>query len=491
MKQVCQFLDKKKGLMTMYNFRFVICAMMMWIFIHAAFVAAVETPIEGGNGVQQSAAVGQGLVEPGNLDLETAILAALSKNPTIGAAIARVQQAKQRVVQARSGYFPRVDATGSAARVKLSETDYQTSRLTAQFIGPSAQTDNPEDHFNIGISASYTLFDGFERKFRNAAARYGEAASTAALEDTRRLMASTVAASFLGAQLALENVYIAKADEDFNHRLLEEAQIKHRVGTGTLSDVLNFQVRMNQAVTNRINQENDYYARLYSLAALMGLSDARPTDDTRPIRLDTLRPDDLIRPDAESLVRQAVDTRPDLSRMRADLQQAEVSVGIARADYYPTVSLSGAWTGERIEDPGFKEDDFGNRVQLNLSYNLFSGGLTRAGVFEAEERKIEVDKNLQNQVLVAASEVRTAVTGVLSAQTQVTLQQENAALVTQTRDLVEKEYRAGQGSLVRLNEAQRDLTNAQGQLALAMVALRQAWIELETRSGPVPSRYLP
>ena len=48
---------------------------------------------------------------------------------------------------------------------------------------------------------------------------------------------------------------------------------------------------------------------------------------------------------------------------------------------------------------------------------------------------------------------------------------------------LEKEYRAGQGSLVRLNEAQRDLTSQQGRLALARVALRLAWHNLRTATA--------
>jgi outer membrane protein len=91
--------------------------------------------------------------------------------------------------------------------------------------------------------------------------------------------------------------------------------------------------------------------------------------------------------------------------------------------------------------------------------------------------------------LSATSDIRSSVALVTSAQTQLALQRENVELVQRTRDLVEKEYNAGQGSLVRLNEAQRDLTNAQGSLALALVALRQAWVELETRSGIILATY--
>jgi outer membrane protein TolC len=126
---------------------------------------------------------------------------------------------------------------------------------------------------------------------------------------------------------------------------------------------------------------------------------------------------------------------------------------------------------------------------VGLSYNLFAGGFTRAKVREVRHRRVELEKRLEELVLSATSDIRSSVALVMTAQTQVALQRENVDLVQRTRDLVEKEYNAGQGSLVRLNEAQKDLTTAQGNLVLALVALRQAWVELETRTGIILVTY--
>ena len=70
-------------------------------------------------------------------------------------------------------------------------------------------------------------------------------------------------------------------------------------------------------------------------------------------------------------------------------------------------------------------------------------------------------------------------------QAQLRLQRINAELVQTNRDLVDKEYTAGQASLVRLNEAQRDLVTAQSRLALALATMRQAWFNLETVTGHI------
>jgi outer membrane protein len=189
------------------------------------------------------------------------------------------------VDQARSTYWPRLDANASGARVELSENTYLQNLAVARLLNPAATVEDPEDYYNMDLTASWTLFDGFERKFSNASARYGEQSSTAALNDARRLLISAVSLSYFSAQLALENIAIAKADEAFNQRQLTDAEARQRVGTGSLSDVLNFQVRKNQAKTTRINQEYQYEVALYGLAALLGLPESRLPDHVQLARL--------------------------------------------------------------------------------------------------------------------------------------------------------------------------------------------------------------
>jgi outer membrane protein TolC len=423
------------------------------------------------------------------LDLDAAVAIALAGNPGLEASAARVRQAKAQVDQARSTYWPRLDANAYGARVELSENTYQQSLATAQLLNPTATVEDPQDYYNADLTASWTLFDGFERKFSNASARYGEKSSAAALNDARRLLISAVAFSYFSAQLALENIAIAKADEAFNQRQLADAEARQRVGTGALSDVLNFQVRKNQAKTTRINEEYRYEIALYGLAALLGLPEARLPAPVELAPLSSETTAELSHPPVDDLIAQTMKYRPDIQQVQWNIKQIEAQVKIAQADNYPTVFVAGSLDGERTGDLSFGQDDFGNRVQVGLSYNLFAGGFTRARVREVRQQKVELDKRLEELILSATADIRSSVALVTTAQTQLALQRENVDLVQRTRDLVEKEYNAGQGSLVRLNEAQRDLTNAQGSLALALVALRQAWVELETRSGTILATY--
>ena len=419
------------------------------------------------------------------LDLKTARKIALTKNPSLAAALARVRQAKERVLQARSTYWPRIDVGASASRISLSDNDYQTNLAYARLFDPYASINDPEDYYKGELTATWVLFNGFERKYSNAAARYGEIRNESAQKDSKRLLLSSVAEAYFAAQLALENIAIAKADEVFNQQKLMEAKARRRLGNGSLSDELNFEIRVNSAKAKRINAEKVYEAAMYGLAAILGVPEAVFPSTLQLAKLEHETPEELLSPVPEPLVSYAQSHRPDVQQSEFSLKQAILEIKIARAKFFPTINLLATMEGYRTEDASFENEDFGNTIAVNLSYNLFSGGANRAKLREAKHKKVEAEKALEDVRLRVSSEVRASVAKLNSAQKQLILQRSNADLVRQNRDLVAQEYSAGLGSLVRLNEAQRDLISAQRRLALALVSLRLAWHNLETDTGRI------
>jgi len=407
------------------------------------------------------------------LDLAQAAKIALINNPTLAAAADRVQQARERLQQARARYWPSLDATLSGARISYAENN------------PNLFGDDPEKRFQTALSATWVLFDGFSRKFSNAAAFYGQSQSESAQNEARRLILSAVAASYFAAQLALEDIAIARADETFNLRQLVEAEARYKIGTGSMSDVLNFKIRGNEAKTRLINAERVFEETLYALAALLGAPESRFPSGMNLARLKQETTDEMAPPDPDALARYALTHRPDIQESQFALKQAGAQIKIAQSRYYPSINLAASADGLRRDDPAFEQDDFGNTIGFNLTYNLFAGGYDRARTRELKARELELQKGHEDLLLRASAEVRISSTQVITTQRQMILQRANTDLNQQNRDLVEKEYVAGQVSLVRLNEAQRDLTTAQSRLALALASLRQAWFNLETDSGRI------
>lgn len=452
---------------------------------------------------------------PPVLDLDIAKRVALRDNPGLAAAETRIHQAQARVNQARSRYLPTIEASVSGANTWLSENDYRAARnaalaapfqrmqslltggtggagaLTPEILLQSAlegiqgrrAVDNSVEAYGAEVFASWTLFDGFAREFTLAAARFGRHETAAAYAEAQRLLLEAVAQAFFDIQLARENTAIALADEMFNTRQLQEAQARRRVGTGSLSDVLNFEVRVNAAREQSIRARHDYAVARIVLAALMALPDGVLPEDTDVAPLDVEPQEDMGVPDADALVAYALEHRPDVARAHYTLKRQKANVNAQRAAYYPALNAFASHRADSAEGLDWSDEDFSTTVGMTLSYTLFAGGRNRARVTEAKAAERETALTLNDLENTVVSDVRQAIEGVDAAAASLRLQQANAEFVRRNRDLVEKEYAAGQGSLVRLNEAQRDLTAAEASLAQARVGVRRAMHRLQTATA--------
>jgi len=415
------------------------------------------------------------------LDLETAQRLAVASNPTMEAAVARVAQAKARVDQAMSTWWPSLDLVGSGSRTKLSDFDYQQTQALARLYGQDM--DRTVENYTFGLQASWVLFDGFYRTFSQEQAQYGEQSADESRRNARRLLIASVAEAFFNAQLARTQVTIAEADSEFYSQQLRDAQNRYDVGAGPWGDVLNIKVQLNSARTGLMLSGREEEAALYGLAALLGLPDARMPDQVRLAELNTEVDEIGLNEKTDLLVEEALTSRPDIKELNLRVKSAEATVQLAKAQYYPKLQLVGSLNGYRQDDPGFSNDDIGNTIGLNLSWNLFAGGVDKARDVEAQQVIREESAtlaNLRNQIV---AEVRQGVAMLEAAREQVRLQKESVKLVEENRELAKNEYEAGEASLLRLNEAQRDLTRTYSRLALAVVSFHQANQRLLSATG--------
>lgn len=411
-----------------------------------------------------------------DLTLEQAQTTALQNSPTLLSVKARLEQASQRLQQARSAYWPTISATGEGEHVELSE------RSTAQGL-PGSTLSRSQDSFRISLMAGWTLFDGFLRDAEVAIARHAESEMSATLADAQRLLSLAVARAYYRALLARENVRIAGSDLTFNARLLEDARAMRAAGRGALSDELNFQIRMNDTRNALIAQQAQLETARTVLAALMGSENAAMDANLKlaELALDTSELMEL--PAVDQEIEKALLNRPDLERSSIGIARAGAELRRAQAAYWPSVRLIGGVIADRPDDPAFGDDDIGYIVGVTLTYDVFDGGRRRAGQNAAQARIDEAQALARDTHIEIASEVRRRVEEISAAQQQTKLQTDNLALVRRVRDMVAEEYRAGKSSLVRLNEAQRDFSSAEAQLALARVRLRLAKAELAAATG--------
>lgn len=442
-------------------------------------VVLAVTGLARGEENEQPPAPDLGAIE--ELDLATAQRIALASNPTMSAAMARVEQARARVRQAVAFWWPQLDLTASGGRTRLSDNAWELNSSLARISGRDA--DRTTEDYAAGLQASWVLFDGFYRTFNERQARYGEEAASSSRTDAQRLLVAAVADAFFNAQLARTNVDIAEADSEFYSQQLRDARNRYEVGAGPWGDVLNIQVQINSANTNVLLAKRELEAAGYGLAALLGIPDAAFPPHVRIKPLDRGVDVTGVEYAPETLIEEALARRPDVAELDLIVRQAEAAVGKADALFYPTLRLTGAAEGVNQGDGTLTDEDFGSAVFLNLSWNLFAGGEDRAIRFEAEHARREANYALMNLRNLIAAEVRQDLALLEAAREQVVLQRESVELVEENRELAKNEYEAGEAPLVRLNEAQRDLTATYGRLAQALVAFGRAGERLAAATG--------
>ncbi len=507
------------GIKTSPNLPFTLLLVFTIILILLAHLAICEEQEMGSETID--------FILPKVLDLETAQKIALRENPSIRAIEHRIEQAKQRVKQAVANYYPQLMASYSASHLDFSDARVQSAKdsiwnQSSQMISQSisrgitsyggsttgiealiggipwdtiisnwistylATKEVPEyqNNYTLSFMLRYTLFDGFSRKYTVKLAKLSEVSVEEAKKESIRQLLYAVANSYYAVHLAEENLKIAEADKAFNERLLYEAKAKYEKGAGSLSDILNFEVRLRSASAQIINsQQNREIARI-SLGEVMGLSDGRLPDQVSLAPLpDNIESEIEQNLNVDDLLSFALTNRPDLKVANLSVSQAEARVGQSKSTLYPQIGVSVSRTATREVDSEFRSDDFSTNIGLDVSYTLFAGGKYKAMRAEARASLREAEENYNLTRIGVISEVYTAYQELKSALEQLKLQKETAEYVRKNRDLVEKEFIAGQAPLVRLNEAQRDLVDAEVRLASARVGLLRALYHLKTATA--------
>ncbi|MCP3940016.1 MAG: TolC family protein [Desulfobacteraceae bacterium] len=421
-----------------------------------------------------SVMVGYGSALAGQMTLDKAFEKALAANPTIQAMVQRINQSRERIIQAKADYYPQLSLGASVTRNKYSDNDIAAGSVTA----------SSQEYYEGAMSMEWILFSGFSTKYTVLAAKLDQDLEEMAKTDVIRNLLSSVAASFHAAQLALANQFIASADKSFYAKQLEDARIKQRAGKGSYSDVLNLNTRMNQAQIEMEKFKAQFDVARAGLAGLLGES-IEVLDLPEPVFPKVETKKEMEPPEVTTMVAYALDTRPDLGQLRLALEIANADIKTAKAVFFPQLSLNGSVGADRTGSGSFESDDIENSVSLLLSYPLFSGGSDRAALQESRYVSAEARMDLKNLENTVVAEIRQDCFTVAGAQKQLRLYRENGSLVKQNRDMVEIEYQYGKTGLVTLNEVQNNLIQTQQKIALSLISLRQAWYELKSSSGSI------
>ena len=346
------------------------------------------------------------------LTLRDAQRIAIRNNPTYIAAYHSMEAARMKYLQAWGAYSPTVTASFSMNNERDWIRNYSSK------LYPGLTKKNPHtDAFttSTGITANMLLFDGFARMFRLKAAKSDFNYYARMEEDACRTMMMSVAYAYNTVLLAIENRRIALEDRKFQQSSLQNTQYKFEAGAAPLSDVLNFEIYVNNADVSLIDADYQYEVAVYALAQLMGYPEGTlPANLEFPEDFKT-KFEDL--PAVEIYLDAALANRPDLKAYRERLNVAKYQVYQAWGAYSPVVYGYINWgygTSERkyVNYSGDGHHRYSESMQfsygLNAEWTIFNGFIRLNQLREAKASRAAAEYQVAASWFAVVSEVRTA-----------------------------------------------------------------------------------
>jgi NodT family efflux transporter outer membrane factor (OMF) lipoprotein len=284
-----------------------------------------------------------------------------AQNPTLATALAAFQRARAFAAEADAGLFPTLSVGGNISSNR--QSDHR----------PLRGANEPNEYLSntIDIQATYEvdLWDRVANSIK--AGREAAQASAADLETTRLSLHAELAADYADLRgFDLQEAVLTSAESAYAKGLaLNEARFAGKIASGI--DVARAQTQLEGARAALTDIAARRALSEHAIAVLVGKT---PAQLSIAVDAGTISMPDI----APGLPSTLLQRRPDVASAERQMAAANTTIGVARAAFYPTLSLNMLYG---MQDTGFNLFSLPNdiwSVGPGLALPLFEGGLRNA-----------------------------------------------------------------------------------------------------------------
>ena len=412
------------------------------------------------------------------LSMKRAVEIALAPDGSARAALAQesIQQAKDRVAEARAALLPNLDTTIRENRqtTNLKAYGFAFNIPIPGFSIPSIV--GPFNVFDARASAQQSLLNfSIVRKYQ---------ASKATLEAvkfdndaTRSQVSDEVARAYLACLRADADRDTARANVELSEALLAQARRAQTAGTGTGIEVTRAEVQLANDRQRLIRAENDRTRVVLQLLKSMGLHLDSSVEFTDKLDYKPIDP-----ASSEMLLEQARKARFELKTQQQREEAARLSHSAVKAERLPTI-------GALADYGAIGPDVVSSRATFTLGASLrvpvFDGGNRAARREESfsQYRQEQIrTKDVGQQIEL---QVRTALESLRSAAAEVDASREGLSLAESELAQARRRYDAGVATSVEVTDAQTRLQRARDNQVIALYDYNVARLDLATATGAI------
>ncbi len=416
---------------------------------------------------------------PRPVTLVEALTMAAQKNHGLRAAALEVKIAQAQLAQAEAARSGQIAFAGSYTRVneRAGATMVIPPGTIPGITDPIVITLPPPDPnvYSAAITYQVPLHSGGRIESQIALARANASGAGAALERAKQQLVLDVKQAYFQVLLAQAGIEVAGRAAAAADENLRVARARVAAGVSPRFDEVQAEVSLANARQGQIRARNSLALALHALNALVGLPLDTPL---APRETMTIAP---VRGDAATLLRRALEGRPELAEQRARIEMALAAIEIARAGGRPMVALSGGPTYGNAS--GTSASATGWAVTLSATVVLFDAGLTAQRVREAELR-VEQLREVEAQIRQGIElDVRRALLNYSSAAEELATADKAVELAQEGLRIANVRFAAGVSTNLEVVTAQASLSQAEGNRIQALFNVNLARAQLERAVG--------
>ncbi|MEW6441174.1 MAG: efflux transporter outer membrane subunit [bacterium] len=374
--------------------------------------------------------------------LNELIQTALKENKDLKIAAARIEEFYGRYVVTRAAMFPQIGAGATGGRERLSEQG-------AVPVAPGVH--NPGSFWELFLSGSWEI-DVWGRLRR---ATEAAKASLLATEEGRRTVILTLVSSVAGSYVNLRSLdrQLEIAEKTAKAREGSYDLFKRRFEGGTISELELSQVKSlyEQALASIPPLQKLIAQQENALSVLLGRNPG-PVPRGKTI-------DELTLPAVPAgLPSELLERRPDLRQAEEFLVAANAQIGVARAAYFPAISLTGlfGWSSRELSDL-FTGPAKTWSWAVPIAQPVFTAGAISGQVKAAVAIQQEALVGYQQVIQAAFREVEDALVDQRRSREQLEAQTREVEALAQTVHFARVRFDNGYTSFIEVLDAERSL----------------------------------
>ncbi|MCD7799012.1 MAG: TolC family protein [Akkermansiaceae bacterium] len=389
----------------------------------------------------------------GDNQLSNLIEEGLAANPDTIMAALSIKEAESSAKIAGAALLPAVSASAS-----------QTTSPSGGF----RSTSHGEWSASANASWELDLFGGSRRNIEAALANLHSTQASAGAVQTA--LTANIASAYFDWIEAKESLRIAKAQLEYQKKTLDIVRRRHSAG---LEAKLDLEQSLSQVASTESSipaQEAAIKTAENTLAVYLG---------THMSRINLHMPSEAVYNRIPSvpvgLPSELLRRRPDIIQAEATLHQATANVGVAVADLFPKISLTGsASTSGGSDFTGFfRERRSTWSLGGSLSQNIFQGGSLLEQIRLRKTEVANAEESYRKAVLDALSEVETCLINYAQVMLQIPLYEAQEKSDAEAARLSLQLYNAGETDFLNVVTAQQSWLSSQLQLVTARQSVRQ------------------